>query len=266
MADDTTTWPALDDTTVAILANIARGKTMEAASIRLGIPLGRAKRLIRDALDAWSVPNRTALVHLACNRGVLALDLPPVEAERGLTAAQFHIVVRLAEGYTYEQIARRAYLSDETVKTHVKRALQARRAATSAQLVYLLHQDGLLAANGATRPLFFPRASQPATRRRDARTGPVACGTWQGYDRHLYHGQKPCRPCSVAKNALSTVGAVRSGRRKAVRVPFPLLAELLRYAPPDLVACVEEELPPGTLQAAHVALALVEDAEEVPCA
>lgn len=80
----------------------------------------------------------------------------------------------------------------------------------------------------------------------------ATCGTWQGYDEHRRRGEVSCRPCLEAKYALRTVADVRAGRRKSVRVPFALLGELLRYAPPDLLAWAEEELPPGTVQAAHL--------------
>lgn len=263
MGDDTT-WPALDDTTVHVLANVARGKTMEATSIRLGIPLGRAKRLIRAALAAWNVPNRTALVHLACTRKVLGLDLPEVEPERSLTVAQFRVVQHLADGDTYGQIATRTGLRTDTVKTHVKRALESRRAATAAQLVYLAHQDGLLGPDEAGRLVRRPLAKR---RQCPTSTAPNRCGTRQGYDRHRYQGQAPCRACTVAKNADGTVRAARAGRLKAARVPYALLGELLRDASPDLLACAEEELRPGTVQAAQLALARASaEAEEVSCA
>lgn len=82
----------------------------------------------------------------------------------------------------------------------------------------------------------------------------VPCGTWQGYDRHRRRNEPPCRSCLNAKTALKTIGEVRSGRRKAARVPFVLLGELLRTAPPEVVAWAEEELTLGTVPAARFAL------------
>ncbi len=92
----------------------------------------------------------------------------------------------------------------------------------------------------------------------------VRCGTWQGYDRHCRRGEKPCRSCSDARNALKTVGDMRAGRRKSARVPFALLGELLRLAPPDVIAWAEETLTAGTVHAAQLALeiAMQENTEE----
>lgn len=91
----------------------------------------------------------------------------------------------------------------------------------------------------------------------------VRCGTWQGYDRHCRRKERACRPCSDARNALKTVGDMRAGRRKAARVPFVLLGELLRTAPPEVIAWAEEALTAGTVQAAQVALELAQlDAQE----
>jgi DNA-binding NarL/FixJ family response regulator len=155
------TWPALSTETLNILRVSAEGGTVEAASIRMRIPLGTAKYRVRAALTLWEVSTRAALVHLACVRGLLPADLPCPEPERRLLRAERRVVRHLAAGGTYAAIGSRVYLAPNTIKTYVRRALRARRARTSPQLVYLAHRDGWLGADLCTCREDWPPTSCP---------------------------------------------------------------------------------------------------------
>lgn len=161
MVEQTRVWPALSTEALGILRVSAEGGTVEAASIRLRIPLGAAKYRVRLALDSWEVPSRAALVHLACVRGLLPADLSRPEPIRRLLRAERRVVRHLAAGGTYADIGRHICLSPHSVKTYVRRALRAQQARTSPQLVYLAHREGWLGPSLCTCRDDWPPASCP---------------------------------------------------------------------------------------------------------
>jgi DNA-binding NarL/FixJ family response regulator len=135
---------------VDILAELAQGKTMEAAADHLRLSLGQTKQYLRRALRRFKVRNRTALINIACLEGALPLRQPrATEPRKDLGPQETRVLYRLAEGDSYTEIGKFLHLARDTVGTYVKRALYARGATTAAQLVYLSHQDGLL---GSTAP------------------------------------------------------------------------------------------------------------------
>lgn len=155
------TWPVLSRDTTHILALVATGQTVDAACDRLRIPIGTGKRKLRDAFEAWGVPCRTALVHLAVVRGVLSRDLPQPDRRRQLRASEVRIVRHLAAGSTYQEIASHVTKARDTIKSIVSGALSAYNATNAPQLVYLAHRTCTLDADLCTCRAGWPPRSCP---------------------------------------------------------------------------------------------------------
>lgn len=150
---------------VGILTELVQGRTMEAASIELGLQLSQTKRFLGKALRASRVPNRAALVHVYCRDGRLPLTVPRATPPRkNLGPQESRVLGCIADGDTYAEIGQRLHLALDTVKGYVKRALDARGAVNAAQLVYLSHQDGLLGRQApAMVDVHLPEPSGEAT-------------------------------------------------------------------------------------------------------
>jgi PAS domain S-box-containing protein len=76
----------------------------------------------------------------------LGVFLPPSPPRREgrLSPRELEVTRLLARGLSGEQIAERLYLSPETVRTHIRNAMERLRAHTRAQLVALALDDGLI--------------------------------------------------------------------------------------------------------------------------
>jgi DNA-binding NarL/FixJ family response regulator len=67
-----------------------------------------------------------------------------IQGVEELTAREHEVVALIATGLSNEEIARRIYVSQSTVKTHVARAMMKLRARDRAQLVVFAYQAGLV--------------------------------------------------------------------------------------------------------------------------
>jgi PAS domain S-box-containing protein len=76
----------------------------------------------------------------------LAVCLPPARPrpERRLSPRELEVTAWLARGLSGEQIAERLYLSPETVRTHIRNAMERLEAHTRAQLVALALEGELI--------------------------------------------------------------------------------------------------------------------------
>jgi DNA-binding NarL/FixJ family response regulator len=61
-----------------------------------------------------------------------------------LTPREREVLVEVAGGLANDEIARKLYLSESTVKTHVSRVLMKTRSRDRAQLVVLAYEAGLV--------------------------------------------------------------------------------------------------------------------------
>jgi DNA-binding NarL/FixJ family response regulator len=78
---------------------------------------------------------------------------PALSAGLGeLTAREREVVGLVASGLSNEDIARRIYVSQSTVKTHVARAMTKLTARDRAQLVVAAYESGLVRPGWADRP------------------------------------------------------------------------------------------------------------------
>ena len=75
----------------------------------------------------------------------LAAETPAgADHRRNLTPRQHEILQRIARGESTSEIARALYLSNATVKTHVRRILAALKVSTRAEAVAIAYREGLL--------------------------------------------------------------------------------------------------------------------------
>jgi DNA-binding CsgD family transcriptional regulator len=65
-----------------------------------------------------------------------------------LSRREAEVLPLLAEGYTNAEIGRELFISEETVRTHVRSLLWAMQARTRAHAVHLGHVHGLLCCGG----------------------------------------------------------------------------------------------------------------------
>jgi DNA-binding NarL/FixJ family response regulator len=142
---DTTTWRPLQSNTADVLRLLAAGHTMRTAAPQLGLTLSQVTNYVRCGLKRWRVGSRTGLIHLACVRGVVPLDLHPlVEPRRELLSLETVVVRYLAEGNSYAQTAVLINRTQNVVTSAVRGAVHTFQANHMAHAVYRAHQLDLI--------------------------------------------------------------------------------------------------------------------------
>jgi DNA-binding CsgD family transcriptional regulator len=64
-----------------------------------------------------------------------------------VTARELEVLALIAEGYSTREVAQRLWITDETVRTHVRRLLNRLGARTRAHAVAIAYRDSLWARN-----------------------------------------------------------------------------------------------------------------------
>jgi len=75
----------------------------------------------------------------------------PADAPRStrrITARELEVLALIADGFSTREIAQRLWITDETVRTHVRRLLNRLGARTRAHAVGIAYRDGLWSRNG----------------------------------------------------------------------------------------------------------------------
>jgi two-component system response regulator DevR len=105
------------------------------------VELVELKHIIRQVAQGLSVldPQTTSKVMARLRRDELE-----AEAARSLTERQLEVLRLLADGLTNREIGRRLYLSESTVKYHVRRAMQTLGVDRRAELVREVMRRGIL--------------------------------------------------------------------------------------------------------------------------
>jgi DNA-binding CsgD family transcriptional regulator len=67
---------------------------------------------------------------------------------RKVTPRELEVLALIADGYSTREIAQMLWITDETVRTHVRRLLSRLGARTRAHAVAIAYRDGLWARNG----------------------------------------------------------------------------------------------------------------------
>lgn len=69
------------------------------------------------------------------------------------------------------------------------------------------------------------------------------CGTYAGWNRHVYHGEKPCPECLSAQRDYARNRRRRNGESRSVLVPIVLITQAARQcdAPTSaaLIGCLK---------------------------
>ena len=115
-------------------------------------------------------------------------------APKPITRAEARILTELLrDGADNRTIARRCNLSEQTVKVHMKRLLDASGCPSRTSLVVEVMR----------RRVTFT-IPKPVSRRRP----PIKHGTAGGYRAHMFRDIEPCEPCTVAvkENARANLG------------------------------------------------------------
>jgi DNA-binding CsgD family transcriptional regulator len=67
---------------------------------------------------------------------------------RKITPRELEVLALIADGHSTKEIAQTLWITDETVRTHVRRLLSRLGARTRAHAVAIAYRDGLWARNG----------------------------------------------------------------------------------------------------------------------
>lgn len=113
--------------------------------------------------------------------------LTPAAAEAGLTVRQWELLLRVAQGATYRQVASGWGIAEITVRGYGHRLMRALGASTIAHAVHLAHSAGLLR--------------------------PERHGDHPGYNAHLRRGEDPCERCRAGERVYRN--AQRAGKAAA---------------------------------------------------
>ncbi|MGH3111786.1 MAG: response regulator transcription factor [Gaiellaceae bacterium] len=73
------------------------------------------------------------------------MPVHPARTSQRITPRELEVLALIAEGYSTSEIARALWITEETVRTHVRRLLSRLGARTRAQAVAIAYRDGLWA-------------------------------------------------------------------------------------------------------------------------
>lgn len=127
-----------------VIAGAARGHTDR----RIASTLHCTEESVRGHLDRararLGVNTRAAAVHACYHVGYLASLTPEPRTLPALSPRQHDVLTALARGYTDSEIARRLYVTPNTVATHTRRLYRALHVETRSHAVAIAWQLGLL--------------------------------------------------------------------------------------------------------------------------
>ncbi|MBO0609762.1 response regulator [Myceligenerans salitolerans] len=101
-------------------------------------------RAVRVAASGEALLSPSVTRRLLARVAGAARDVPAPPGLDDLTPRERQVLVEVAGGLANDEIARKLYLSESTVKTHVSRVLTKLRARDRAQLVVVAYESGLV--------------------------------------------------------------------------------------------------------------------------
>jgi DNA-binding CsgD family transcriptional regulator len=127
-----------------MLAGAARGQTNEEIAAALGIKRATVSSTLLRAGRVLGTGSRAGMVHRAYACGVLSGLTPEARPPFRLSRAQTAVLGGLANGSSAREIADTLAVSENTVKTHLRKLFTALGAASRSHAVALAWQHGLL--------------------------------------------------------------------------------------------------------------------------
>lgn len=169
-----------------------------------------------------------------------------------LTPRQHEVLLLVADGKNNAQIAKELGVTEDTVKTHLRRLYAAWEVSGRPELIRAATDAGLLPCGNcrkaaedqaalrgllteATKVLAELSARTSALADSDAVDAPSRSsehGTAAGVAAHRKAGTQLCLPCTDAGNDYRQAWRVANGQSTSVRVPVEVLRALLRGVPP----------------------------------
>ena len=129
---------------VHMLAGAARGQTNEQIATALGIKRATVSSTLLRTGRTLGTGSRAGMVHRAYQCGIMAGLTPENRPPLCLPPAQHAVLRHLADGYSARDIAHTLAVSENTVKTHLRKIFAALGAASRSHAVALAWQHGLL--------------------------------------------------------------------------------------------------------------------------
>jgi DNA-binding CsgD family transcriptional regulator len=136
----------LCDRGIEVLAGLASGRAREKAAADLGISAATFKTHVGRMTEALGSRGSAHSVALGYAYGYLRPNPVPRDQLPEIGERPLEVVCRLAAGGSNGEIAKEMFLSEDTVKTHLRRLMKRFDAATRAALVDRLMHCGLLLA------------------------------------------------------------------------------------------------------------------------
>ena len=127
-----------------MLAGAARGQTNEQIATALGIKRATVSSTLLRAGRTLGTGSRAGMVHRAYQCGIMAGLTPEDRPPLRLPPAQHAVLRCLADGDSARDIADTLTVSENTVKTHLRKLFAALGAASRSHAVALAWQHGLL--------------------------------------------------------------------------------------------------------------------------
>lgn len=136
--------PVLSRRQIHMLAGAARGQTNQEIAAALGVKRATVSSTLLRAGRILGTGSRAGMVHRAYACGVLSGLAPETRPPVHLSRAQTAVLGGLADGSSAREIADALGVSENTVKTHLRKLFAALGAASRSHAVALAWQHNLL--------------------------------------------------------------------------------------------------------------------------
>ena len=118
-----------------ILALKRDGKTDQEIALMLYYTLDVVRKYLYALREPLGAKNNAEMIQVALDQGWIVDPILAKPFKRALTAREEDIILGVEQGLTNAKIAKKLYLTENTVKTHLKRIFDVTHSTTRTQLV-----------------------------------------------------------------------------------------------------------------------------------
>ena len=118
-----------------ILALKRDGKTDQEIALMLYYTLDVVRKYLYALREPLGAKNNAEMIQIALDQGWIVDSILAKPFKRALTAREEDIILGVEQGLTNAKIAKKLYLTENTVKTHLKRIFDVTHSTTRTQLV-----------------------------------------------------------------------------------------------------------------------------------